>query len=43
MDVKVDPDNIVTGTTDDRGRIYLGPEYKNQTVEVAILEVRDGN
>lgn len=38
MKVHVDPDDIQQGTTDDRGRIYLGPEYKNETVEIAILE-----
>lgn len=27
--------------TDDRGRIYLGSEYANKEVKVAIVETRD--
>lgn len=27
--------------TDDRGRVYLGSEYANKKVKVAILEVGD--
>lgn len=38
MRVHVSKDDIVESTTDDRGRIYLGTEYANQTVEVAVLD-----
>lgn len=27
--------------TDNRGRVHLGPDYKNKKVKVAILEVED--
>lgn len=37
MHVKISKDDIIEGTTDDRGRIYLGTEYANAEVEVAIL------
>lgn len=39
MLVKTSKGNIVEATTDDRGRIYLGSEYANSDVEVAILSV----
>jgi len=39
MDVKVDPEDILKQPTDNRGRIYLGSEYANKTVEIAVLEV----
>jgi hypothetical protein len=39
--VEVDPDDVGKYRTDSRGRINLGTEYKNQTVEVAVLSVRD--
>lgn len=38
MHVKVSKEDIVEATTDDRGRIYLGSDYANQSVEVAILD-----
>jgi len=41
MKVDVDPDDIQKRTTDDRGRVYLGPEYADNTVTVAILDVYD--
>lgn len=41
MKVSVSKDDIVEGTTDSRGRIYLGTEYANKTVEVAILDHED--
>lgn len=37
MLVEVDPDDVQKITADDRGRVYLGPEYANQEVEVAVL------
>lgn len=30
---------LQTNETDDRGRIYLGPEYANERVTVAVVEV----
>jgi len=41
MLVKIEKGDIVEATTDDRGRIYLGSEYANTEVEVAILDVKD--
>lgn len=38
MKVDVDPSDVQTLTTDDRGRVYLGAEYANSTVEVAVLD-----
>jgi len=38
MKVDVDPDDIQKASTDDRGRVYLGPEYANSEVEVAVLD-----
>ena len=32
-------DDIVEATTDARGRVTLGSEYKNSEVQLAILEV----
>lgn len=37
--MRVDADVIRTKETDDRGRIYLGTEYANKRVTVAIVEV----
>lgn len=39
MKVDVDPDDVDTLTADDRGRVYLGPEYAEEEVEVAVLAV----
>ena len=36
---KVDAQDLQTGETDDRGRIYLGTEYANRRVTVAVVEV----
>ena len=38
MLVETSKGDIVEATTDDRGRIYLGTEYANTEVEVAILD-----
>lgn len=38
MLVKISKGDIVEAKTDERGRIYLGTEYKNQNVEVAVLD-----
>lgn len=37
--MKVDADDLRTKETDDRGRIYLGTEYANKRVTVAVVEV----
>lgn len=37
MAVEVNPRDIQNRTTDARGRAYLGPEYKNTTVHLAVL------
>ncbi|WP_436346817.1 hypothetical protein [Natronorubrum sp. FCH18a] len=36
---KVDAQDLQTNETDDRGRIYLGTEYANKRVTVAVVEV----
>lgn len=36
---KVDAHDMRTNETDDRGRIYLGTEYANKRVTVAVVEV----
>lgn len=42
MKVYITKDDIVEATTDDRGRVYLGTEYANQDVEVAVLNNESG-
>jgi hypothetical protein len=37
--MEIDADAFQTNETDDRGRIYLGTEYANKRVTVAIVEV----
>jgi len=37
MKVDIKPDDADTYSTDDRGRVYLGSEYANSEVELAIL------
>jgi hypothetical protein len=37
--MKVDADKLQTNKTDDRGRVYLGTEYANKRVTVAVVEV----
>jgi len=41
MGVTVQPSEIQNASTDDRGRAYLGPEYRNKTVQVAVLGVEE--
>ena len=36
-------DDIVEATTDARGRVTLGSEYKNSEVQLAILEVGESD
>ena len=38
-EMKVDADDLQPNETDDRGRIYLGTEYANKRVTVAVVEV----
>ncbi|MFC6614672.1 hypothetical protein ACFQAS_06830 [Halopenitus salinus] len=37
--MKVDARDLRTNETDDRGRIYLGTEYANKRVTVAVVNV----
>lgn len=39
INISVETSDIIDGKTDDRGRLRLGPEYKNSDVEVAVLSV----
>jgi hypothetical protein len=38
-----DPELYTTKTVDDSGRIYLGKEYSNKQVKIAIERVDDTN
>lgn len=37
--MRVDAEDLRTRETDDRGRIYLGTEYANKRVTVAVVDV----
>ena len=39
--MNVETNDIRTKETDDRGRLYLGTEYANKRITVAVLEVED--
>ena len=39
LNIEVDVDDVNKYKADDRGRITLGSEYKNETVTVAVVEV----
>jgi len=39
MRIEVHPDDVDEYSTDGRGRLYLGTEYANMNVEVAIVGV----
>jgi uncharacterized protein (UPF0276 family) len=39
--MKVDTHDIRTKETDDWGRLYLGTEYANKRITVAVVEVED--
>ena len=41
MYVRINPNDVDTYSTDDRGRVYLGSEYKNTEVEIAVLDEDD--
>ena len=38
MHVKISKDDVIEATTDSRGRVYLGSEYADCEVELAILD-----
>lgn len=39
--MKVETDDVRTKETDDRGRLYLGTEYANKRITVAIVDIED--
>jgi hypothetical protein len=39
--MNVESDDIRTKEADDRGRLYLGTEYANKRITVAVVEVED--
>lgn len=42
LEIEVDDDAVtVEGPTDDRGRLTLGSEYAEQTVEVVVVATAD--
>jgi hypothetical protein len=41
MNIDVHPDDVDEYTTDDRGRVYLGTEYANEEVELAVVGVAE--
>jgi hypothetical protein len=41
MGVNVESDDIRTKEADDRGRLYLGTEYANKRITVAVVDVED--
>jgi len=41
--MRIDAEELRTKETDDRGRIYLGTEYANKRVTVAVIEVDSAN
>jgi hypothetical protein len=43
MLVEVDPDDILERTPDNRGRITLGKEYANRSVQIALLSEGDND
>lgn len=38
---EVSAEDVKWSTTDDRGRAYLGGEYSDKNVRIAVLEVED--
>lgn len=38
MYVRINPDDVIEATTDSRGRVYLGSEYADSEVEIAVLD-----
>lgn len=43
MKVEVEPDDVDTYSADSRGRITLGSDFSDESVEVAILDVQDSD
>lgn len=41
MKVHADPDNMLTKTVDEYGRISVGTDLTGKEIEIAILEVKD--
>jgi hypothetical protein len=41
MGMNVESDDIRTKEADDRGRLYLGTEYANKRITVAVVDVED--
>jgi hypothetical protein len=41
LKVEIEPNELVEKTADDRGRITLGTDYKNQDVKLLILGESD--
>jgi hypothetical protein len=41
MKVGIAPDDVDELNADERGRVYLGTEYANKRVEVAVVGVAD--
>lgn len=39
--MNIESDDIRTKEADDRGRLYLGTEYANKRITVAVVEVKD--
>ncbi|MFD1562825.1 hypothetical protein ACFR99_04605 [Haloarchaeobius amylolyticus] len=39
--MKINADELQTNETDDRGRIFLGTEYANKRVTVAVVSVEN--
>jgi hypothetical protein len=37
--MKIETEELQTNETDDRGRLYLGTEYANKRVTVAVVDV----
>jgi len=42
MKVEIDPDNAKTVELDNRGRGYVSPDHKNETVEIVIIGAESG-
>jgi hypothetical protein len=41
MRVHVRPEDVQVCKADSRGRVYLGPEYADAEIEVAVLDQRE--
>jgi len=39
VEVSIEAKDVIERKTDDRGRVRLGPEFADKTVEVAVVEV----